>query len=219
MFRIVILFSIFFICYLQFYSMKSLNLGDNTINQINNPDKDSFENMISKKQPLVVTNVLGELSFTEDEVNERDNKGLKNKVQNYFKYYFVPLSYEKNIKIVFDKKDQATSLVKQVHQRMFISVITGIKKIILFNPDQIKYLYRSRINPNKSEVNFWKFSEHVFPDFPKSNYTEIIIRENQMICIPYGWWWTSISDTECLSVNCFNDSIFSYIFKKIDLLK
>lgn len=198
--------------------MKSVNLGNTNINQINNPDKDSFENMVNQKQPLVVTNVLGELSFSQEEISEKDNDSLKNKVQSYFKYYLIPLSYDHNFKIVFDKKGQATSLVKQIHQRMFISVITGIKKIILFNPDQLKFLYKSRISPDKSEVNFWKFSEHVFPDFVKSNYIEIIIRENQMISIPYGWWWTSISEMDCLSVNCFNDSIFGYLFKKIGLL-
>jgi hypothetical protein len=218
MFRIFLFFLIFFVIYAQFYSLKTVSLGNNHINQVNNPEKDVFEKMINQKQPLVITNVLGELAFTTEEIEQRDNDSLKKKVKDHFKYYLTPLSYDFSFKILFDKKGIATSLVKQINHRMLIASVKGIKKIILFNPDQTKYLYKSKITPNKSEVNFWQYSSEVYPNFSKSNYIEIIIRENQMISIPYGWWWTSICETDCLSVICYNDSLFSCIFKKMGVI-
>ena len=56
-------------------------------------------------------------------------------------------------------------------------MITGVQKLILFNPDQTKYLYKSKINPGKSEVNFWDYGPQVYPEFSKSNYVEIIVEK------------------------------------------
>ena len=49
------------------------------MNQINNPNKDIFESKIAEKQPLVVTNILNELSFTSDELEGKQSKELKKK--------------------------------------------------------------------------------------------------------------------------------------------
>ena len=217
-YTIIVLFVVFFIFYIQLYSIKSVNHGNNHINQINNPEKNSFETMIREKQPTVITNVLGELSFSLAEVNKQDNDGLKKKINKHFKYYLLPLSANHNFNIFFDKKNVAKNLTKQNSERLLVVVITGVQKLILFNPDQTKYLYKSKINPGKSEVNFWDYSPQVYPEFSKSNYVEIIVRENQMVYIPYGWWWTSKSVTDTLTVVCNNDSFFSFIFKKMGVI-
>lgn len=203
---------------MQLYSLKSVNFGDTNINQINNPDKEVFESKLREKQPLVTTNILNELSFTSDELDGKDSKQLKKKIDKHFKYYLVPLNANHTFNIYHDKINVATHLVQQSNQRLLIVVITGIKKIILFNPDQTKYLYKSKISPNKSEVNFWNYSTHTYPDFSKSNYVEIIMKQNQMLYIPTGWWWTSKTESECVSVVCKSDSIFSFIFKKMGII-
>ena len=76
---IIVLFVVFFIFYMQLYSLKSVNFGDTTINQINNPNKEIFESKLREKQPLVATNILNELSFTLDELDGKHSKQLKKK--------------------------------------------------------------------------------------------------------------------------------------------
>lgn len=217
-YSIIVLFIIFFIFYIQLYSLKTVNYNNIHINQINNPEKNLFETTLREKQPTVMTNVLGELSFSIDEINQKDNENLKKKINKHFNYYLLPLSVNHKFNIYFDKKNIAKNLTKQAHERLLIVVITGVQKIILFNPDQTKFLYKSKVVPNQSEVNFWDYSPKIYPEFSKSNYIEIIMRENQMLYIPYGWWWTSKSETDTLSVVCTNDSFFSFVFKKIGIL-
>ena len=68
-------------------------------------------------------------------------------------------------------------------------------------------------------MNFWNYLPTDFPNFSKSKYVEIIMKQNQMLSIPYGWWWTNKCEIDSIAVSCNCDSIFSMIFKKINILK
>ena len=84
----------------------------------------------------------------------------------------------------------------------------GIKKIILFNPKEINFLYPN-YKKNESNVNFWNYDSTVYPEFNKSSYLEVILHPRQMIYIPHKWWFTTKTITNSNSLVCQSETIFS----------
>ena len=89
-------------------------------------------------------------------------------------------------------------------------LLQGEKKIILFSPLQKPNLYTET---DISPVNFWDNDTDKFPKFENVKYLEIDLKKNEMIYIPYNWWFTMSNITNTISVSSKSESLTSYFLK------
>jgi len=130
---------------------------------------------------------------------------------DYFKYYHLPISFTYNFKIESEEQDSYKPIVK-VNSYRFLKVnLKGMKKIIIFNPLQEPNLY---IHNGYSNLDFWSKDKSTVPNFFKLKYIEVILKEKQMIYIPYGWWYSEYNLSDTFSVSSNSESLFSYLLKK-----
>ena len=211
---------------------KEINYIPNSIyeiNQVNNPDKTTFENIINTKNPVVFINILKNFDLStyeldklntntntknENKKDKNERKELENDLTEHFKYYLIPLCIKWNFILNKNNKGNYTPIVKQTSYRYLLAQIKGIKKILLFNPKQEKFLYPNK-SKTQSRVNFWEIEDRTkFPLFKKSKYIELIVQDNQMVYIPYKWWYTIYDVSDNISISSVSESIFSYFLKK-----
>jgi hypothetical protein len=184
--------------------------------QANNPDKDMYEELMSEKKPAVFTNILEGLDIEKYNLTDPnfDKNILKYDLKEHFDFYLIPLNFKFKFYVNKDKKDTYTPIIKQASYRHLITQVTGIKKILLFSPEQKKYLYCKNTD-TESKIDFWDESTYKnYPLFNKAKYVEIIVKGNQMVYIPYKWWYTIYDVTDGLSVVSESESLFSYFLKK-----
>ena len=141
---------------------------------------------------------------------KKNPKEINNLLENNLDYYNIPLCIKSQFNLNFKKQNTVHNLIKQTHYRRLIYMISGIKRIIIFNNSQEKYLY---VKNNVSQVNFWAQDLKKFPMISKSNYIEIIVKPNMMISLPYGCIYTSINVTPTIYVDFYSESIFSNYLK------
>ena len=67
----------------------------------------------------------------------------------------------------------------------------------------------SKKNPTKSTINFWNEQETGTSPFNETQYIEIILREGNVLHIPYGWWYLSQIEEDGSVVEAFNISVLS----------
>ena len=67
-------------------------------------------------------------------------------------------------------------------------------------------------NPDESIVNFWNEKETDIAPFNKVEYIEIILREGNILSIPYGWWFLCQVEDDTLVMECFNLSAISLFY-------
>lgn len=214
---IILFLIIFLIIYKQKQYINKLPYTKSyEIIQANNPDKDTYEELMSEKKPAVFTNILEGLNMTKYNLTDPkfDKSILKHELKEHYDFYLIPLNFKYNFNINKDIKDTYTPIMKQTSYRHLITQITGIKKILLFSPEQKKYLY-CKNNDTESKIDFWDEKTHAnYPLFKKGKYVEIIVKQNQMVYIPYNWWYTIYDVSDGLSVVSESESIFSYFLKK-----
>ena len=214
----IILITIFiFIIYSQYVYINKIHSSSSyEIVQVNNPDKPTFEKIINEKHPSIFTNILEGIEFAK--YNLKDNKGKKEMefdLNKHFKYYLHPLTLKYDFELSQDKQDTNTPIFKQTHYRYVLGQLHGVKKILLFSPNQEKYIYPNPQIQTQSKLDFWHISSRKeYPLINKSKYIEIIIKPNQMIYIPYNWWYTVHNITDSVSVSCHSETLFSYFLKK-----
>ena len=94
----------------------------------------------------------------------------------------------------------------------WIAVISGQKKVILFAPDQEKYLYEGRVNCFKPNLE-------KFPIYAKAKPVECILTQGEMLRIPPNWWHQlkNIEDTISLTTGTLNEWNYKLFYQ--DLLE
>ena len=217
--KILILITILIIIFLQY---KTINYKNNSydILQSDNPTKDKFEDIISRKCVTVFLNILKDLeAIKELDYNDLQNMGDKNKnifrekLNNHLKYYLTPLCLTYNFTLNIEKTSFKTDIKRVTSYRHLHCQINGNQRLILFNHQQDKYLYKDTKNKNISRVNFWDQDLTTFPLISKSKYIEISVSDGQMIYIPYGWWYCYENKSDNMYVICESESLFSYFLK------
>jgi histone arginine demethylase JMJD6 len=94
----------------------------------------------------------------------------------------------------------------------FLLQIHGLKRFILFDPQQEAYLYPSPDRPNHTQIaNIDRPDLEKFPLFAKAKPVSFVLEPGQMLFIPYRWWHTTkmLSPSISLSVNVLNASNWS----------
>tara|TARA_B110000238_G_C16082900_1_gene420301 strand:- start:536 stop:1186 length:651 start_codon:yes stop_codon:yes gene_type:complete len=209
---ILLVFASILILYSQYITINTLTNTKYEIIQGNNPDKDTFEDLLKGKNVVVLTNIFENIDktlFITDKLD--DNEDLKIKLLDQFRYYHIPMTFTYNFKIENEEKNSYKPIIKESSYRHLIVLLKGLKKIIIFNPKQKENLHTKN---NQSLINFWEGDKTQFSNYSKLEYIEIVLKDNQMIYIPYGWWYSEYNMTDTSSVSSFSESVFSYIFKK-----
>ena len=192
----IIIFCIYIYLHLKFI----LKINNNyDILQSKNPNKENFEKIINQKSPSVFTDISNDWKL---------NKINKKNIDNYFKYYLTPLMISKKYEIY--ESNLKNNLIREKNNRHLILQIEGESKFYLFNPKQSKYLYPSKKNKNESQIDYWNQDLKKFPLLNKAQFIEIKLHKNQMLYIPYKWWYASEHFDNSKIIDCKSDSLFSY---------
>lgn len=205
---ILIFFVVLIITYSQYIVINKHN-NNYEILQGNNPIKDEYETMLKTKSVAVFTNIFTSLDLPNLFSSEEEKQ--KQILIDHFKYYHIPLTFTYNFKIEKEEEDSYKPIIKVNSYRFLKVLVKGLKKIIIFNPEQEPNLY---INKDHCNLDFWKKDKTDVPNFYKLKYIEVILKDNQMVYIPYGWWYSeyNLSDTHSVSSN--SESLFSFLLKK-----
>lgn len=205
---ILLLFVSLIICYSQYIFINKRN-SNYEILQGNNPIKDEFETILKTKSVAVFTNILPGLDLSKLMSTTEEIK--KQTLYGHFKYYHIPLAFTYNFKIEKEIEESSKPITRVTSYRYIKVLVKGLKKIIIFNPEQEPNLY---ISNGYCTLDFWKKDKSDVPNFYKLKYIEVILKDNQMIYIPYGWWYSEYNLSDTHSVSSQSESLFSYLLKK-----
>jgi hypothetical protein len=208
---ILIIFSV------VFFQLKSINKIKNEfeILQAENPNKDQFEEIVSNAYPSIFTNVSENFfdlqKYSLDSINSIDKESrnnLNNNLKSHFDYYSVPMKAKSHIEVNLEGAGTTDFITRQNNYRLLICQLKGVKKLILFTPNQGKYLYLDSTK-TKSKISFWTDNLLDYPNLEKTKYVEVILYPGQMIYIPYQWYWASLNDEDAFTVYHHSESFFS----------
>lgn len=205
---ILLFFITLIITYSQYIFINKIN-NKYEILQGNNPIKDEFETILKNKSVAVFTNMCKDLDPSQLSLSKEEKQ--KQILLDHFKYYHIPLLFTYNFKIEKEETDSYKPILKVTSYRFIKVVSKGLKKFIIFNPEQEPNLY---INKGHSNLDFWKKDKSDVPNFFKLKYIEVILKDRQMIYIPYGWWYSEYNLSDTFSISSNSESLFSYLLKK-----
>lgn len=82
----------------------------------------------------------------------------------------------------------------------WVAVISGRKQIVLFSPDQEKYLYDGQVDSFNPDLE-------KFPLYANAKPVECILNQGEMIHIPSKWWHQvkNLENTISLAINSLNE--------------
>ena len=216
----VILFIILF-SYCHISRLKTLN-NELKILQSIDPDANMVYDLLDNHQPLIIqkeifywkefNNLIG------NSVSNIKNIIAVNTTINYSEYiknniyiYNLPLSYDWNIDIknIILNVDSRILFIKQNNYMQLFGCVTGEMRIIITPPDQCKFL-----EPFINMVSSLDATQILNKEPMELNYIEIIIRQGNIIYIPWGWSYfiyKSNANEECVVVDCINNSVLSFM--------
>jgi hypothetical protein len=198
---IFIIIVIAVICYFQYTYINEISESLEIL-QYENPKKNIFENIVQEKLISV---------FTSIHFNWVDNLNLNQQIINNLYYYNIPLAIDYNHTIINEPINATQLIKKQNKYRRLFYIYKGIKRYFIFTPNQSNYLY---LNNDISPINLWNQNIEKYPLITHSKYIEIICRENTMLYIPYGYYFTCISEEDSVTIDLYSESIFSAVLKK-----
>ena len=216
-----ILFIIFFI-YCHISKLKTLN-NELKILQVSDPDTDIAYDLFNQHQPIVFQKELffwKEFNkFISKPLNEINNSITTNThiqysdyIKNNLEIYNLPLSYDWNIDIRNVILDTSSSIffIKQNNYLQLFGCVSGEMRIIIAPPDQTHI-----VQPFINMVSNIDATQILDKEPMEMNYIEIIVREGNMIYIPYNWIYFIYNDNsnanECVIVDCINQSVLNML--------
>jgi len=136
----------------------------------------------------------------------------------YFNNWYrkVPLKiFQKYLNDTYDimigQKDTSIGLhCDRRHDQAWVVVISGRKQVLLFSPDQEKYLYEGQVdcfNPDLQK----------FPMYANAKPVECILNQGEMLYIPSDWWHhlKNLENTITLSLNTINEWSYELVRQSI----
>tara|TARA_B100001027_G_scaffold208093_1_gene173109 strand:- start:775 stop:1437 length:663 start_codon:yes stop_codon:yes gene_type:complete len=211
------IFIILIIFAVVFFQLKAINKVNNKfeILQAENPNKDQFEEIVSNAYPAIFTNVsenffdLQKYSLKSINAIDKDSRANLNKnLKTHFDYYAVPMKAKSTLEVNLEGAGTTDFITRQSNYRLLICQLKGVKKLILFTPNQGKYLYLDKAG-QKSKISFWTDNLLDYPNLEQTKYIEIVLYPGQMIYIPYQWYWASLNEEDSFTVYHKSESFFS----------
>lgn len=193
------------------------------------PSVNKIQDIVVKKSPTVFKDVLYDwepivniFDKSLEEINkmkETDSQFHKDLLDCFNSYsLFGSLGWEYYF---FEKEKGFTDnhFTLQKQHRHIICQVLGVQRIYLASPNQSKFIKSHQLknsnnsylkkNDTKSIVNFWNEDETRNPPFCNLEFIEIILREGNILYIPYGWWFLQQFEEDSLVLEGFNISVVS----------
>jgi hypothetical protein len=218
---LVILFLVFFF-YVHIARITDVN-NHLDILQVQDPDPQLAYELLSHNQPIVFQR---ELAFWKDfnkllgkPLEEIKSTIIANPDINYstsiktnLEPYNLPLSYDWLIDIrpVVLDDNNGIFFIRQVNYLQMFGCMSGQFRIIITPPDQ-----SSKLEPFTNYVSSVDATKMLNAEPMELNYIEIIVREGNLVYIPWGWHYfiyrPSTLDGNSVILDCLNKSIINII--------
>lgn len=168
------------------------------------PDRNQIVNLVNNKSPLVLLGIIEDW-FIYDENDKIDHKKLTKDVLNdNTRILNNVLTIKKSYIINFYKNNQS-KLIQENNVRHFLCLLEGNISVYLFNPKQnIEYDINNGIK--ESKYSFWNEEKEKLKD---TNFIEIKLDKEQILYIPYGWWYCFKSNEESLILDINSNTILT----------
>lgn len=162
--------------------------------QVYDPDPDTLFDLYQQGLPIIIQKELQNWDGI-DLLLGLDYDTIKTTVQDYMKEILIiikgNLQFHNNI-LSYDWKVDLTMVstdinspiypVKQTNLLQLFSTVTGEARVILFSPDTEKSL-----EPFTNNVSSIDIKPEIEKDNTELNFIEIVLREGNIIYIPFGW--------------------------------
>ena len=217
---LLILFIIFFI-YCHISRLKIIN-NDLKILQVSDPDIDISYELFNSHQPIVFQKELlfwkefnkfigKSLNDINNSISTNSDIQYSNYIKNNLEIYNLPLSYDWNIDIrnVILDESSAIFFIQQNNYLQVFGCVSGEMRVIITPPNQFNI-----VKPFINMVSTIDATHILNKEPMEINYIEIIVREGNMIYIPYNWLYyiyKGNTKEECVIVDCINQSVFNYL--------
>lgn len=217
----LIILLIIFVIYCHISRLKNTN-NHLDILQVFDPDPEIAYELFEHHQPIIFqkelkfwkefNKFLGKsLTDIKTAISSNTEINYSNFIKNNLEVYNLPLSYDWNIDIRNVLLDDKSGIffVQQSNYLQCFGCVSGQFRIIIAPPDQSKYI-EPFIN-NVSTINAIDVLEKIPLEM---NFIEVIIREGNLIYIPYGWFYfiyNPNTKSESVIIDCINKSILSFI--------
>mgnify|MGYP003682067585 FL=1 len=168
------------------------------------PDRNQIVNLVNNKSPLILLGIIEDW-FIYDENDKIDHKKLTKDVLNdNTRILNNVLTIRKSYIINFYKNHQS-KLIQENNVRHFLCLLEGNISVYLFNPKQnIEYDINNGIR--ESKYSFWNEEKEKIKD---TNFIEIKLDKEQILYIPYGWWYCFKSKEESLILDINSNTILT----------
>jgi hypothetical protein len=206
---VIVLIIIFFI--LNFLNIKKTN-NSYEILQKYKPNRNEIIEILENKLPVIMLGVIEDW-FIYDKNDKIDQNKLTEEVLNEnTKLLNNALTINKKYEINLVKTKKKSKLIKENKVRHFLCLLTGNISVYLFNPEQkIEYIINNN-RQQESKYSFWtKEKEHL----KETKYMEINLGTEQILFIPYGWWYCYKVKETSIILDINSDTIFTLPIKKL----
>ena len=219
-FSLLVLFIIFLI-YCNILKLKTIN-NELKILQVSDPDETIVYNLFNEHQPIVFqkelffwkefNKLLGKpLNDINNIIKQNHNIKYSDYIKNNLELYNLPLSYDWNIDIRNIILDNTSSIffIQQTNYLQLIGCVSGEMRIIIAPPNQSNI-----VQPFINMVSNIDATSLLDKEPMEMNFIEIIVREGNMIYIPYQWIYFSYNGNttnECVIIDCINQSVLNIL--------
>ena len=216
---LLILFIIFFI-YCHISRLKQIN-NELNILQVSDPDTNIAYELFNSNQPIIFQKELlfwkefnklvgKSLIDINNTITTNTNIQYSDYIKNNIELYNLPLSYDWNIDIrnIILNESSAIFFIKQNNYMQLFGCVSGELRVIIAPPNQTHI-----IEPFINMVSTIDATSILDKEPMEMNFIEIIVREGNMIYIPYNWIYFlyKINTNECVIVDCINQSVLNFL--------
>ena len=181
---LIIIITIIFVFYLlNYFNIKKTNNNYEILQKLK-PNKSEVIDLTRNKLPTVLLGIIEDW-FIYDENDQIDHNKLTEEVLNEnTEILNNTFTLNKNYDINTTISD--INLIQQNKVRHFICLLSGNISVFLFNPEQkIEYF----INDNKQKESKYSFWNEDKEKLSHTKYLEINLGAEQILFVPYGWWY------------------------------
>jgi len=151
-------------------------------------------------------------SIVNNSKNIKNELNLTESIKIYLSIHNLPFSYDWNIDItsISYNYESPIFVTKQDNLLQLYGTLTGESRIILIPPSE--YIKLGNFNHSISDKNI---KDIINQEESPIEFIEIIVREGNMIYIPYNWHYYIYSNNSSIMLNCRNISLlskFQYLF-------
>lgn len=212
------------IIYFIYYHLSNLKIVNNELKilQIFDPDPNTIIELFKNHQPIVFQRelyfwkqfktLLGKsLTEIQNAISSNVNVNYTEFIKKNLESYNLPLSYDWNIDIRNVNLDDKSAIffIKQSNYMQMFGCVSGEMRIIITPPDQEHIL-----EPFINLVSTIDASPILNKEPIELNYIEIIVRQGNMVYIPWNWFYfiyKGKNDQECVIIDCLNKSLLSIL--------